>query len=253
MNNNLTKASKLTPWNKHDKSLKEIGDRFIPEKMYATRFNPRWALELIIENINYKPKFSFVLVPDYEYTYEELCEKYRNAFPFDIFNFDIRGDLPLFYFDGCENPIPTAIGYGRISTVGLPLSDMLSDVYFNDIHHICIKLNYRFKTLSFPAQILFMIFITNNFISMIERLIVRHFPGLNWAYHPALKGYQYTQHYPEITLCPIHVYDSFDERRYLYSDLVDNFTELSVKASADDPYYREYIKELERSGKGLLI
>ena len=243
MNTKLAKATEITPWNKYGKSLKEIGDRFIPEKMYATRFNPRWALELIIENIDYIPKFSFVL--ENEYTCEELCEKYRNAFPFDIFNFDIRGDLPLFYFGSCENPRPTAIGYGRLSLEGIPL---------NDKYHVNIKLNHRFKALSFPAQILFMIFIVNDFIVTNNRLSLRIFSAFTHPYNPSSKGFRYniTDCVDAIIARKI-VYDLYDARRLFYSDLVDNFTELSFKSSVNDPYYRKYIKELERSGKGPLI
>lgn len=222
--------------NRCDKFLKEIGDRFIPEKMYATRFNPRWALELIIGNIDYIPKFSFVL------EYEELHEKHINAPEFNIF--DGCRDPLLFYLDSFENPKLTAIGYGRLSMEGIP---------FNDAYHVNIKLNYRFKTLSFPAQILFMIFIVNDFIVTNNRLSLQLFSPFNHTYNPSSKGFRYNLTYcVNAILARKFVYDLYDARRLFYSDLVDNFTELSFKASVNDPYYRKYIKELERTGKGLL-
>lgn len=242
MTNNLTRTSKKVPWNKHGKFLKEIGDRFIPEKMYATRFNPRWALELIIENIDYIPKYSFVL--DYEVTYEEMRERYSKLVPLNILSFIIRYDPSLLYLDGYGNQRPTAIGYGRLSTEGIP---------FNDVYHVNIKLNYRFKTLSFPAQILFMIFIVNDFIVTNNRLSLRSFSSFNHPYNPSSKGFRYSiTYYVAAIVRKLLIYDLYDARRLFYSDLVDNFTELSFKASANDPYYRKYIKELERSGKGPL-
>lgn len=222
-----------------DKLMEEIGNRFIPEKMYSTRFNPRWTTELILNSVGYKAKYTFDL--DYVYTTQEYCEKIGMENPF-VFHGNTM--YQLFYIDSIYTPEPEPAGYGCVL-----------DNKVTKYMGFTLKLNHRFKSLSFPAQILFMSLVTNAMLirqNFIDKLAFLHCV-FTFSYEGyLLNRYRLGDMVFNPIMSPIGISNFNIARKLFYSDLVENFTELAFKASMNDPYYSLYIKELERINKGLL-